>query len=209
MKLAALYRGDADVPALHIAAQGGFAPVDKLAATAGATDLGGLRDVGDLFARGPAAVGQLRELAADAQASVHPASTRYAPPVLRPGKIICVGLNYADHIAESQAARPERIVLFAKFSSCLIAHGEPIIRPVITSELDYEGELAVIIGRRATDSPWETPSATSAATRSSTMSPRGTCRAPNRSGFGARRWTRSPRSARSSSTRPPRRPSAR
>jgi 2-keto-4-pentenoate hydratase/2-oxohepta-3-ene-1,7-dioic acid hydratase in catechol pathway len=151
VKLAALYRGDADVPALHVAAEGGFAPVDELAATAGATDLGGLRDVGDLFARGPAAVGQLRELAAGAQASVDPASTRHAPPVLRPGKIICVGLNYADHIAESQAQRPERIVLFAKFSSCLIAHGEPIIHPAITSELDYEGELAVIIGRRATD----------------------------------------------------------
>jgi 2-keto-4-pentenoate hydratase/2-oxohepta-3-ene-1,7-dioic acid hydratase in catechol pathway len=71
--------------------------------------------------------------------------------VLRPGKILCVGLNYADHIAESRAKPPERIVLFAKFSSCLIAHGEPIVRPAITSELDYEGELAVIIGRRATD----------------------------------------------------------
>ena len=149
MKLAALYRGDADVPVLHVAAGDGFTPVDELAATAGATGLGGLRDVGDLFARGPAAVGQLRELASGAQPTVGAASARYAPPVLRPGKIVCVGLNYADHIAESQAQRPERIVLFAKFASCLIAHGEPIIRPAITSELDYEGELAVIVGRRA------------------------------------------------------------
>jgi 2-keto-4-pentenoate hydratase/2-oxohepta-3-ene-1,7-dioic acid hydratase in catechol pathway len=149
VKLAALYRGDADVPALHVAAGDGFAPVDELAAAAGAPGLGGLRDVGDLFARGPAAVGQLRELASGAQPTAGAASARYAPPVLRPGKIVCVGLNYADHIAESQAQRPERIVLFAKFPSCLIAHGEPIIRPAITSELDYEGELAVIVGRRA------------------------------------------------------------
>jgi 2-keto-4-pentenoate hydratase/2-oxohepta-3-ene-1,7-dioic acid hydratase in catechol pathway len=149
VKLAALYRGDADVPVLHVAAGDGFTPVDELAATAGATGLGGLRDVGDLFARGPAAVGQLRELASGAQPTVGAASARYAPPVLRPGKIVCVGLNYADHIAESQAERPQRIVLFAKFASCLIAHGEPIIRPAITSELDYEGELAVIVGRRA------------------------------------------------------------
>jgi 2-keto-4-pentenoate hydratase/2-oxohepta-3-ene-1,7-dioic acid hydratase in catechol pathway len=149
VKLAALYRGDADVPALHVAAGDGFVPVDELAATAGATGLGGLRDVGDLFARGPPAVGQLRELASGAQPTVGAASARYAPPVLRPGKIVCVGLNYADHIAESQAKPPERIVLFAKFASCLIAHGEPIIRPAITSELDYEGELAVIVGRRA------------------------------------------------------------
>jgi 2-keto-4-pentenoate hydratase/2-oxohepta-3-ene-1,7-dioic acid hydratase in catechol pathway len=44
-------------------------------------------------------------------------------------------------------------VLFAKFPSCLIAHGEPVIYPSITSELDYEGELAVVIGRRATNVP--------------------------------------------------------
>ena len=156
MKLAALYSGDTGVPALHVAVEGGFAAVDELAAAAGPADLGGLHDVGELYARGPAAVSRLRELAAGALAGGGPArvdqaSARYAPPVLRPGKILCVGLNYADHIAESHAEPPERIVLFAKFSSGLIAHGEPIIRPAITSELDYEGELAVIIGRRATD----------------------------------------------------------
>jgi 2-keto-4-pentenoate hydratase/2-oxohepta-3-ene-1,7-dioic acid hydratase in catechol pathway len=137
--------------------------VDELAATAGAADLGGLHDVGELYARGPAAVARLRELAAGAQspsglagsglASVDPAHARYAPPVLRPSKIICVGLNYADHITESRMERPERIVLFAKFSNCLIGHGDPIVRPAITSELDYEGELAVIIGQRASDVP--------------------------------------------------------
>jgi acylpyruvate hydrolase len=151
VKLAALYTEDAGVPSLHVAVGDGFAAVDEFAAAGGAPDLGGLHDVGELYARGPAAVGRLRELASDAQPRIDQASARYAPPVLRPGKIICVGLNYADHIAESRAKPPERIVLFAKFSSCLIAHGEPIIRPVITSELDYEGELAVVIGRRATD----------------------------------------------------------
>jgi 2-keto-4-pentenoate hydratase/2-oxohepta-3-ene-1,7-dioic acid hydratase in catechol pathway len=147
VKLAALYRGDTGVPALHVAVEDGFAAVDELAAAGGAPDLGGLHDVGELYARGPAAVGRLRELASGAQPGVGQAGARYAPPVLRPGKILCVGLNYADHIAESRAKPPERIVLFAKFSSCLIAHGEPIIRPAITSELDYEGELAVIIGK--------------------------------------------------------------
>ncbi|MCW2907004.1 MAG: 5-carboxymethyl-2-hydroxymuconate isomerase [Actinomycetia bacterium] len=153
MKLAALYRGDAGVPSLHVAAADGFAPVDELAAASGAADLGGLQDVGELFARGPAAVGRLRELAPGAQASVDPAGARYAPPVLRPSKIICVGLNYADHITESRMERPERVVLFAKFPSCLSGHGDPIVRPAITSELDYEGELAVIIGRRAANVP--------------------------------------------------------
>ena len=49
--------------------------------------------------------------------------------------------------------RPERIVLFAKFANCLAGHGDPIVRPAITSQLDYEGELAVIIGRRAVSVP--------------------------------------------------------
>ena len=124
--------------------------------------------MGDLYARGADAVGQLRDLAAAATAAagpaaagpaaaapaiVTPADVRYAPPVLHPGKIICVGLNYADHIAESNAEPPERIVLFAKFPSCLIGHGDPIRYPAITTELDYEGELAVVIGRQASHVP--------------------------------------------------------
>ena len=151
MKLAALYRGTQESPALHVAAGDGFVAVDELAAVA--PGLAGLRDAGELYARGPAAVEQLRELAVAAHPTVSPAEVRYAPPVLHPGKIICVGLNYADHIAESGGSRPERIVLFAKFPSCLIAHGDPIIYPSITSELDYEGELAVVIGQRATNVP--------------------------------------------------------
>ena len=103
----------------------------------------------DLYTRGPAAVALLREQSAGAEPTVAAADARYAPPVLHPSKIICVGLNYADHIAESKVERPERIVLFAKFPSCLIAHGEPIICPPVTSQLDYEGELGVVIGTRA------------------------------------------------------------
>ena len=155
MRLAALYRGDARNASLHVAVGDGFVAVDELAATGNAPDLEGLHDVGELFSRGPGAVRRLRQLAVRAQARIGPAEVRYAPPVLQPGKIICVGLNYADHIAESRVARPGRIVLFAKFPSCLIAHGEPIVLPAITSELDYEGELAVVIGQRARNVPVE------------------------------------------------------
>ena len=152
MRLAALYGGDpgdAGDVRLHVAVDGGFASVDDLAAGAGRPDLAGLRDAGDLYARGADAVERLRDLAATATPSVAADGARYAPPVLRPGKIICVGLNYADHIAESRTAKPDRIVLFAKFPSCLIGHGDPIRYPAITTELDYEGELAVVIGRQA------------------------------------------------------------
>jgi 2-keto-4-pentenoate hydratase/2-oxohepta-3-ene-1,7-dioic acid hydratase in catechol pathway len=147
VRLAALYRADETEPRLHLAVDGGFAPVDELAA--GRPDLAGLRDVGDLYARGEDAVAALRELAAGASASVTPDEVKYAPPVLRPGKIVCVGLNYADHIAESRGVAPDRIVLFAKFPSCLVGHQDPVRYPAVTSQLDYEGELAVVIGRTA------------------------------------------------------------
>jgi 2-keto-4-pentenoate hydratase/2-oxohepta-3-ene-1,7-dioic acid hydratase in catechol pathway len=156
VRLAALYREDARDVRLHVAVDGGFASVDELAAAARRPDLAGLRDVGDLYARGADALGQLRELAASAaSATVAPDGMKYAPPVLRPGKIICVGLNYADHIAESRTVKPDRIVLFAKFPSCLIGHGDQIRYPLITTELDYEGELAVVIGRETRDVPVE------------------------------------------------------
>ena len=158
MKLAALYRDETPNPSLHLAVGDGFVAVDEI--VPGLTGLTGLRDVGDLYARGPATVAQLREAAGPLgdQAPgtrVPQADARFAPPVLNPGKIICVGLNYADHIAESKVERPGRIVLFAKFSSSLIAHGEAVIYPSITTELDYEGELAVVIGQRARNVPVE------------------------------------------------------
>jgi 2-keto-4-pentenoate hydratase/2-oxohepta-3-ene-1,7-dioic acid hydratase in catechol pathway len=70
-------------------------------------------------------------------------------PVPRPGKIVCVGLNYRDHAAESGLAVPKTPVIFSKFSSCVIAPGEPVIAPASSEKLDYEAELAVVIGRRA------------------------------------------------------------
>jgi 2-keto-4-pentenoate hydratase/2-oxohepta-3-ene-1,7-dioic acid hydratase in catechol pathway len=147
MKLAALYRGNAADPGLHVALDDGYAAVDELAA--GDETLTGLHDVRDLYRLGPDAVARLRELAALGTATVSAAGVRYAPPVLSPSKIICVGLNYAEHVAESKVAKPEHIVLFAKFPSCLIGHGDEIILPAVSAHVDYEGEIAVIIGRRA------------------------------------------------------------
>jgi 2-keto-4-pentenoate hydratase/2-oxohepta-3-ene-1,7-dioic acid hydratase in catechol pathway len=70
-------------------------------------------------------------------------------PVPRPAKLICIGLNYRDHAAESKMAIPEKPVVFSKFSSCVIAPGEPVILPPQSMQVDYEAELAVVIGRRA------------------------------------------------------------
>jgi 2-keto-4-pentenoate hydratase/2-oxohepta-3-ene-1,7-dioic acid hydratase in catechol pathway len=74
-------------------------------------------------------------------------AVRILPPVPKPPKIICVGLNYDDHLAESGLKKPIYPEIFARFATSLIAHGEPIRRPPESSTLDYEAELAVVIGR--------------------------------------------------------------
>jgi 2,4-didehydro-3-deoxy-L-rhamnonate hydrolase len=72
-----------------------------------------------------------------------------ALPIDRPGKIVCVGLNYRDHAAESKLELPSRPLLFAKWQSSLIGPGEAIVLPAISQEVDYEAELGVVIGRQA------------------------------------------------------------
>ncbi|HEY3266376.1 MAG TPA: fumarylacetoacetate hydrolase family protein [Armatimonadota bacterium] len=76
-------------------------------------------------------------------------SLKLLPPIPRPGKILCIGQNYADHCAEQNQSLPERPILFAKFPSCVIGPGDPIVRPAEVEKLDYEAELVVVIGRRA------------------------------------------------------------
>ncbi len=73
----------------------------------------------------------------------------YLPTVMRPPKIICVGLNYVDHAAESPYKNaPTYPVLFNRFNSTLLAHQAPAIRPYLSEQFDYEGELVAVIGRR-------------------------------------------------------------
>jgi 2-keto-4-pentenoate hydratase/2-oxohepta-3-ene-1,7-dioic acid hydratase in catechol pathway len=75
---------------------------------------------------------------------------RPAPAVPRPGKIVCVGLNYRDHCDEQGIPYPDRPMLFSKFANAVVASGDPIIRPPGTHALDLEVELGVLIGRTAT-----------------------------------------------------------
>jgi 2-keto-4-pentenoate hydratase/2-oxohepta-3-ene-1,7-dioic acid hydratase in catechol pathway len=70
-------------------------------------------------------------------------------PFARPGKIVCVGLNYRDHAEESGMEIPARPLLFAKWPNSLIGPGRPIVPPEQSHEVDYEAELGVVIGKRA------------------------------------------------------------
>ena len=75
----------------------------------------------------------------------------FLPPIGNPQKIVCVGLNYKDHSAESGFKQPDYPALFGRFNSSLIGHGAPIVRPQCSEQLDYEGELVAVIGRSARD----------------------------------------------------------
>ncbi|MBA2366571.1 MAG: fumarylacetoacetate hydrolase family protein [Actinobacteria bacterium] len=75
----------------------------------------------------------------------------FGPPVRRPGKIICIGLNYLDHARETNAEPPDKPLLFSKPSSCVIGTGDAIEMPNGEVKLDYEAELAVVIGAPARD----------------------------------------------------------
>ena len=73
----------------------------------------------------------------------------FKPPIERPGKIVCMGLNYADHAKEGGNARPEYPSFFMRGPSSLTAHLSPIIRPKVSDKLDYEAELAFVVGKKA------------------------------------------------------------
>lgn len=72
---------------------------------------------------------------------------QFLPPLRRPPKIICVGLNYRDHTAESKYEQPDYPTLFARFATSLVGHDQAIVRPSASDQLDFEGELVAVIGQ--------------------------------------------------------------
>ena len=93
-------------------------------------------------------------LAADALAELAGAgpelpldSVRLLPPIPEPGKILCIGLNYLPHILETGRAKPEKPSIFTRYAESLVGHGSPLVRPAASAKFDYEGELAVVIGK--------------------------------------------------------------
>lgn len=76
-------------------------------------------------------------------------TVRLAPPICRPSKIVCIGLNYRDHAAETKAEPPKEPVLFFKATTSLMGPNDALVMPRNSSKVDWEVELAVIIGKRA------------------------------------------------------------
>jgi acylpyruvate hydrolase len=99
----------------------------------------------NLFARGA----DLNSVAATLRGgdSIDPEGIAYLPPFGAPRKILCVGLNYADHAAESSFEVPDYPALFPRFASTFVGHKAPLVRPLASTQFDYEGEMVVIIGK--------------------------------------------------------------
>jgi acylpyruvate hydrolase len=91
-----------------------------------------------------------------AQGALHAVQrVRLGPPVVDPEKIICLGLNYRDHAAEAGLTAPSAPMFFAKFANSLAGPTDPIVPPRTTDQVDYEGELAVVIGKQGRSIPLE------------------------------------------------------
>jgi 2-keto-4-pentenoate hydratase/2-oxohepta-3-ene-1,7-dioic acid hydratase in catechol pathway len=104
------------------------------------------RDVRELIAAG--AVEKASRVAQSASADYAADAVSYLPPVPNPDKIICVGLNYDEHLRETKREKTEDPALFVRFANSQIGHLQPMLLPLESSHLDYEGEIAVVIGKR-------------------------------------------------------------
>jgi len=150
MRLVA-YLDDHDLPVTGIARGDGVLALESLAERAGLREELAWLDPRGLLAEDEDLVETRAALARaeDLRIPAVPAS-RLRPAVpLEPGKIVCVGHNYALHIQEQGLEMPSRPLLFAKFANAVVGDGMPVVRPATTHALDLEAELAVIIGRRA------------------------------------------------------------
>ncbi|MCC7171102.1 MAG: fumarylacetoacetate hydrolase family protein [Planctomycetes bacterium] len=115
-----------------------------------------VRDYDEAFLGGTGVHDLERWLATNANSAPRIApTTRLGPPIARPSKIVCIGLNYADHARETGAAIPAEPVLFAKATTALSGPNDPVKIPRGGTKLDYEVELAVIIGKTARYVPLE------------------------------------------------------
>lgn len=87
--------------------------------------------------------------------ATRPDGVKLLPPVPRPEKIFCIGLNYADHARETGKEPPPEPVVFSKFITALRGHGEPIVLPRLSDQVDFEAELVVVIGEEGRHIPKE------------------------------------------------------
>jgi 2-keto-4-pentenoate hydratase/2-oxohepta-3-ene-1,7-dioic acid hydratase in catechol pathway len=102
-----------------------------------------------LLEAGPKALRLAEDMARRPAAVRHVAATaKLLPPIPDPHKIVCIGLNYRDHAAETGAPIPRDPVLFSKFTTALVGPEEPIVLPPVSQKVDYEAELVLVVGKK-------------------------------------------------------------
>jgi 2-keto-4-pentenoate hydratase/2-oxohepta-3-ene-1,7-dioic acid hydratase in catechol pathway len=111
------------------------------------------RDMIELLAAGSAALDRARQAAGKSAGRIALSSVTLEAPIRRPPEFLAIGLNYADHIAETGMKKPEFPMFFNKQSSCVTGPFDPIHLPRASKALDYEGELGFVIGRRCRHVP--------------------------------------------------------
>jgi 2-keto-4-pentenoate hydratase/2-oxohepta-3-ene-1,7-dioic acid hydratase in catechol pathway len=102
-------------------------------------------DVRTLLAH--AGLGDAKKAAAGQKPDIKLSEVTLLPPIPNPGKIFCIGLNYEDHRQETKREKTEAPAVFVRFPESQVGHGQPILRPRESTKLDFEGEIAVIIGK--------------------------------------------------------------
>ena len=113
------------------------------------TDVAFPASMRQLLAAGPEVLDHVRRAGKRPDAVRVPlAKARLAGPVPDPQKIICLGLNYRDHAAETKAPIPREPILFSKYATAIIGPAEPIVLPAVSTEVDYEAELVIVVGKR-------------------------------------------------------------
>src|SRR5262249_26125604 len=110
-------------------------------------------DLGEVLRKSNGDLSALKEAAKGAPASARRPlkGIKFGLPVARPGKVICLGLNYLEHVKEGSQRDniPKFPTVFMRGATSLVPHGQPIIRPKVSETLDYEAELIFVIGKRA------------------------------------------------------------
>ncbi|MFJ4156270.1 fumarylacetoacetate hydrolase family protein [Pseudomonas sp. NPDC089752] len=124
--------------------------------TYGVVDLNYAYDVGRILGRkypdlkallsSETGLAELQELLPDAP-GVPVRAAQWLPPIPNPDKVLCVGLNYAKHIEETGREVPKYPTLFTRFANAQVGHGEPLVKPTASDAFDFEGELAIVIGK--------------------------------------------------------------
>ena len=138
-----------------------YKDISRVGAIAGDTVVDGLAQKNipqtmlEFLGAGQSGLDALQQLIDSQQARIPLSEVKLLAPVPRPGKFLGIGLNYADHIAETALEKPEYPTFFTKQSSCVIADGDAIHLPKVSEKLDYEVELAFVIGKRCRHVPLE------------------------------------------------------